>query len=118
METQKLDLGPHFQNCISETAFPGLQSRDHRNQDCIYGTAFPRSQESGLHFKYHGSRIHIFSTTETGLNFCYHGTGTVFPISWESAPHFQDHRTRSALPRSREWYFKLSKGDKIIKTYK
>ena len=35
---------------ISETAFLGLQSQDHGNQDCIYGTAFLRSQESGLYF--------------------------------------------------------------------
>ena len=40
-----------------ETAFPGPQSRDHGNRDYIYGTAFPRSRESGLHFKYHGSGI-------------------------------------------------------------
>ena len=57
METQKLDPGPHFRDCISETAFPGPQFRDHGNRDCIYGTAFQRSQESGLHFKYHGSGI-------------------------------------------------------------
>ena len=49
--------GTAFPRLYSETAFPGPQSRDHRNWDYFYGTAFPRSRESGLHFKYHGSRI-------------------------------------------------------------
>ena len=44
-ETQKLDPGLHFPDCISETSFLGPQSRDHRNQDCIseiteIGTSF------------------------------------------------------------------------------
>ena len=44
-ETPKLDPGLHFQDCISETAFPGPQSRDHGNRDCIseitgIGTSF------------------------------------------------------------------------------
>ena len=97
----------------SGTAFPRLNFQDWISGTAISGTAFPRSQELGLHFKYHGSD-HISSTTETRLNF---GTGTVFPISWESAPHFQDHGTGSALLRSRKRHFKLTKGDKIIKTY-
>ena len=46
-ETRKLDRGPHFRDCISETAFPGPQSRDHGNWDSD----------------------HISSLTETGLNF-------------------------------------------------
>ena len=82
-ETWKLDPGPHFRDCISETAFPGPQSRDHENWDCVYGTAFPRSRESGLHFKYHGSGItffqlqkqdYIFDIMKPGLYFQYHGS--------------------------------------------
>ena len=106
---------------ISETVFPRLHFRDCSPEITGIGTAF-----TGPHFRDHGNRDFILniteagshsSTTETGLNFWYHRTGTVFPISRESAPHFRDHGTGSAFLRSRKRHFKLTKGDKIIKTY-
>ena len=52
METWKLDPGPHFRDFISETAFPGLQSRDHGNWDFILNIT-----EAESHFFNYGNRI-------------------------------------------------------------
>ena len=108
-ETRKLDLGPHFRDCISRTAVP-------------------RSRESGLHFKYHRSRITFLQLrkqdSDTGFRFQSRtqpqpqkillfkpkkkmetmkhgntetGSGTAFPKLY-----FRDCISRIAVPRSRE----------------
>ena len=47
--------GTAFLRLYFQDWFLGPQSQDYGNRECIYRTTFPRSQESGLHFKYHGS---------------------------------------------------------------
>ena len=76
METQKLDLGPHFWDCISETAFTRLQSRDHGNQDFILNIT-----EAGSHFFNYGNRIKFLISRNRDCISDITGVGTAFPGS-------------------------------------
>ena len=78
---------------ISETAFLGLQSQDHGNRDFI------------------------LNITEVGSHFYNYQNGIKFLRSWNRDCIFDITGVGTAFLRSRKWHFKLTKGDKIIKTY-
>ena len=73
METWKLDPGPHFRDCISETAFTGPHFRDHGNWDFILNIT-----EAGSHFFNYRNRIKFMISRNRDCISDITGVGTAF----------------------------------------